>query len=112
MHKLMEFGILVAPIIGGVLLGGFAAAALFSGYKILGLWLAFAGIICFLLVVVLQIQNAIQNSGTGQLNPDRPYVAVAAIGFPNMLIIPGPIVVKWDIKNSGRTLRQKSLKPT
>jgi len=43
--KQTDFIVFWLPIIGGVLLGGFAGTAWYGGNKILGLWLGFAGIV-------------------------------------------------------------------
>ncbi len=58
--KKISFAVFWLPIIGGVLLGGFAGNAWYGGNKILAIWLAFAGIVCFLLVAAFQIQLAVQ----------------------------------------------------
>jgi hypothetical protein len=55
----MDFAIFWLPIIGGILLGGIAVGAWYGGNRIAGLWLGFGGILCLLLIVVLQIQQAI-----------------------------------------------------
>ena len=52
------------PIIGGVLLGGFAGNAWYGGDRILAIWLAFAGVVCFELVAAIQLQQAVA------VNPD------------------------------------------
>jgi hypothetical protein len=56
---IMDLAIFWLPIFGSILLGGLAGSAWYDGNKTLGLWLAFAGMICLGVVVVLQIQQAI-----------------------------------------------------
>lgn len=53
----MESLIFWLPIIAGILLGGIAGNAWYAGDKILSLWLAFAGLICLLLVATIQIHQ-------------------------------------------------------
>jgi hypothetical protein len=59
---IMDLAIFWLPIFGSILLGGLAGSAWYDGNKTLGLWLAFAGMICLGVVVVLQIQQAIWKS--------------------------------------------------
>src|ERR1700730_7688468 len=58
--------------------------------------------------------SSIANHRRGELNDyqrppplhrdqDRPYVSIASMGFPDILIKPGPTIIHCDIKNSGRT---------
>ena len=58
-RRSMDLAIFWLPIIGSILLGGLAGTVWYGGNKTFGLWLAFAGLICLGLVVVLQIQQAI-----------------------------------------------------
>jgi hypothetical protein len=62
--RLMELALFWLPIIGGILLGSIAGNAWYGGNKSLGLWLAFAGLNCFLLLGVIQLQQAISKSQT------------------------------------------------
>src|ERR1035437_4393596 len=55
----MDLAIFWLPLIGGILLGGIAGNAWYGGDKILALWLGFAGLVCLLLVGVIQIQQSI-----------------------------------------------------
>jgi hypothetical protein len=66
--KQMDYAIFWLPIVGGILLGGLAGNAWYGGNKILALWLGFAGLICFLLLGVLQLQQAIWRSGASERN--------------------------------------------
>lgn len=63
----MELLIFWLPIIAGILLGGIAGSAWYAGDKILSLWLAFAGLICLLLVATIQIHQYL--SKTKNLKP-------------------------------------------
>jgi hypothetical protein len=101
-RKFMTFAIFWFPIIGGILLGGFAGSAWYGGNKILALWLSFFGVVSFLLVVVIQLQQFISDEESNTPDADRPYISIVALGFPNNVIQPGPIVIRWQIKNVGR----------
>ena len=48
------------PLIASILLGGVAASAWYGGDKVLGLWLAFAGVVLLLLTGAIQIQHGIR----------------------------------------------------
>jgi uncharacterized membrane protein len=76
----MDFANFWLPIVGGILLGGFSAAAFYGGHKIAGLWLGFVGVVCFLLLATLQIQQAI--SDQLRESPNRPHVGVDNIEGP------------------------------
>jgi len=52
------------PLIGSILLGGLAGNAWYGGDKSLSVWFAFAGVVCLLLLLTLQIQKAISQSST------------------------------------------------
>lgn len=97
-RKMMDFATLWLPIIGGFLLGSVAVAEWYSGNKIVALWFGFAGVICFLLLATLQIQNILQASPT---EGNRPYLSIASLAFPDIVVKPGPVVVLWQIKCGG-----------
>jgi hypothetical protein len=109
-RKIMDLAVFWLPIIGGILLGSVAVSAWYGGDKILGLWCAFAGLICFLLVGVIQIQQAIsnpqiqKNSSTSDVDVKqlRAYVSPidADISDATGAIPPTMAVI---IKNAGQT---------
>jgi hypothetical protein len=93
------------PIVGGVLLGGFAGNAWYGGNKSLALWLGFAGLICFLLVGTIQIQEAIWKGEAGRRDPDRPWISVGdpIIASPLVFTAAGAtITLRFPVKNRGR----------
>lgn len=98
----MTLAIFWLPIIGGILLGGFAVSAWYGGNKLLGLWLAFFGVVSLLLVVAIQLQQFISDEQSIIPDPDRPYISIVSLSFPSNVIQPGPIIIKWQIKNVGR----------
>jgi hypothetical protein len=55
--KTVELAIFWLPLIAGVLLGGIAGTAWYGGDKIPAIWIAFFGILCFLLTGTLQFQQ-------------------------------------------------------
>jgi len=101
---MIDYAIFWLPIVGGILLGGFCVNALYSGKYSHATWFGFFGVFCFALVAAIQIQQTIWKSEDGARNPNRPYISIAAIGFPDIIIQAGPVIIKWDIKNSGRTM--------
>jgi hypothetical protein len=82
------------PIVGGILLGGIAGNAWYGGNRVLALWLGFAGVVCFLLVATLQIQRSLSS-----VKGPPPFVTISSISFPDVIIKPGPIIIRWGIKN-------------
>jgi hypothetical protein len=109
-RKEMDLLIFWLPIAGGILLGGLAANAWYGNDKILSIWLAFAGIVSFLLVAVIQIQQAIerQNSSQSVVAPSRSqiiaqraYVLVSEAEITDLT--EGPPTVAVTIKNTGLT---------
>ena len=102
----MELALFWLPVIGGILLGGIAWNAWYGGNKILALWLGFFGIICFMLVAVLQIQKAIQTDGSGTDIPasKRSIVFVEYSNLPaevTDLPFGKGIAIKFMLKNLG-----------
>ncbi|WP_156464289.1 hypothetical protein [Afipia sp. Root123D2] len=55
----MDIAIFWLPLIGGLLLGGVAISGWYGGDKSFGLWIGFTGLILFLLVAAIQIQQFI-----------------------------------------------------
>jgi hypothetical protein len=55
--KTVELAIFWLPLLAGVLLGGIAGSAWYGGDKIPAIWIAFFGILCFLLTGTLQLQQ-------------------------------------------------------
>ncbi|MDQ6869933.1 MAG: hypothetical protein M3178_16830 [Pseudomonadota bacterium] len=98
----MDFAVFWLVIIGPLLFG-LAGSIWYGGSKTLALWIGFAGAVLLILAGALQLQQFIWKAPTSQLNGDRPYISVASMGFPDLLIKPGPIIIHWDIENSGRT---------
>jgi hypothetical protein len=97
------------PIIGGILLGGFGCNAWYGGSKSLGLWLSFAGLLCFLLLGALQIQEAIWKNDAKPVksnDPDRPWISVGdpIIASPLRFLAAGATVtLRFLVKNSGKS---------
>jgi hypothetical protein len=104
--KAMDIAIFWFPLLGGVLLGGIAGSAWYGGNKSLGLWLGFAGAICFALVAVLQIQDRILKAGAESPPSDtdrlRAYVLVEASEL-RYLASERPIEGWVSLKNNGLT---------
>jgi hypothetical protein len=101
----MDFANFWLPIIGGILLGGFSTVAFFGGYKITGLWLGFAGVVCLLLLATLQIQAIFRNSPAAS---EAEQIRLRAYLSP-VLAQAGdfgterPTVVQITITNTGET---------
>lgn len=55
--KTVELAIFWLPLVAGVLLGGIAGSAWYGGDKIPAIWIAFFGLLCFLLTATLQFQQ-------------------------------------------------------
>jgi hypothetical protein len=113
-RKNMELAIFWLPIVGGILLGGVAVGAWYAGNKIFGLWVGFAGLICFLFVAALQVQQAItkhpiSNANDAAVKQSRAYVFVDTIRTSNidddlLSISPTKIAsIMLVIKNTGQT---------
>jgi hypothetical protein len=67
--RMAEYALFWLPIFGGILLGGIAINAWYSGSKLVALWTGFFGLICFLLLAAVQAHQAIIKS---QANPRLP----------------------------------------
>jgi len=70
------------PIIGVGIFVSWAIAAWYAEHKILASWLGFAGAVCLLLLVTLQVQNWIIQTDTHIPKgdpPDRPWVYFAEV---------------------------------
>jgi hypothetical protein len=95
--RVMDIAIFWLPIVGGILLGGLAGNAWYGGNKIVALWLTFFGLICFALVAVLQIQQAILQSKTSSQQPD---VALSFVypKSPALVLTNNSDVIARDIK--------------
>jgi hypothetical protein len=57
--KTVELAVFWLPLVAGVLLGGIAGSAWYGGDKIPAIWIAFFGVLCFLLTAALQFQQYI-----------------------------------------------------
>src|SRR5665648_134813 len=101
------------PLIASILLGGVAASDWYGGSKILGLWLAFAGVILLLLTATIQINQSIRDDesfrGAKESAPDketvidkRAYVAISDAWISD-LTTETPPTVAVTIKNTGVT---------
>jgi hypothetical protein len=55
----MDFAIFWLPLVASILLGGVAIAAWYGGDRTLAVWVGFAGAICFLLTMALQLQQQV-----------------------------------------------------
>jgi hypothetical protein len=65
--KTVELAIFWLPLVAGVLLGGIAGSAWYGGDRIPAIWIAFFGVLCFLLTAALQFQ---QYTYANLLQPD------------------------------------------
>jgi hypothetical protein len=74
----MDIAILWLPIVGGILLGSIAVSTWFAGNKVSALWFGFAGVNCFMLLGVLQVQDAIRKSEGGD-SPQRADIFIDRI---------------------------------
>jgi hypothetical protein len=112
--KMMDLAIFWLPIIGGILLGGFAVSAYFGGNKTAALWVGFFGFICFCLVAALQIQQAIWKSSgpvvdDTEIRKSRAYVFIDTIRTSSIdddltAIRPDKIAsILVVVKNTGQT---------
>jgi hypothetical protein len=93
-------------VILGPTLVGLASAVWYGGSKSSGLWIGVFGVVLLVFAGALQIQQHIwsSRSHSGALSQtERPYISVSSIGFSNVLLEPGPIIIRWEIKNSGLT---------
>lgn len=108
----MGFLIFWLPIFASILLGGVAASAWYGGDRVLGLWLAFAGVVLLLLTGTIQLQQSIRAEGSTKVAnaaPDkatviakRAYVAVSDANVSDLTIESAP-TVSVVIKNTGVT---------
>jgi hypothetical protein len=107
-RKMMEIANIWLPIVGSILLGGIAVGAWYGGNKVAALWLAFAGVVCFLLLVVLQIQ-AVLNTKEPELEPSAlEQMKLRAYLSPNLAIASDfgtelPTSAQITTNNSGET---------
>lgn len=99
----MDFAVFWLVIIGPILIG-LAGCIWYGSVRTVGLWFGFAGIMLLVLAAALQIQQQIWKSTTLSAIHERPYITIASMGFPNIIIKPGPPVIYWDIENSWRRL--------
>jgi len=97
----MDSAISWLVIIGPVLIG-LAGCIWYGGSRTIALWTGFAGLISLLLAATLQIQQSIWRSSITAAADERPFIAVSAMGFPDITIKPGPTIIYWNIENSGR----------
>jgi hypothetical protein len=73
----MEMAIFWLPILGGILLGSIAVSAWYASDKIIALWCAFAGLVCFLLVGTIQVHQALaEKVPTLPVETARPWVGI------------------------------------
>jgi hypothetical protein len=101
----MDFANFWLPIVGSILLGGFAVGAIFSNHKVAGLWFGFFGVVCLLLLATLQIQAWLEEPkkeiGETEQARLRAYISLnAQLGFFGT---EQPIAVQVTITNSGQT---------
>jgi len=92
-----------------MLLAGFAVGAWYGGNKGQALWYGFFGVVCLLLLITLQLQEAIrhdeppsQKAGEAATIQARAYVSVNDAGLSD-LIGDTPPTVFVSIKNTGQT---------
>jgi hypothetical protein len=111
-RKAMEFATLWLPIIGGLLLGALAVGAWYGGNKTLAIWSGFAGIVCFLLLAALQMQEVVSNeeaSSAGGHDPAFRLDQRAWLGVDYIRPVPlrpevgKPFQVIVRLKNTGKT---------
>lgn len=107
--KLMDTATIWLPALGTMLLGGFAVGAWYGGNKIHALWYGFFGTVFLLLLVVLQIQSALNSSERRDRLPDDPdvvtqraYISVVDAEI-SALDDSVPPTVQVVIKNTGRS---------
>ena len=124
----MDMALFWLPILGGILLGGIALGEWYSGSKVCAVWVGFAGINCFLLVLAIQIQAAVRQPKSsasarpdisnvvdrlGQLLADnkRPWVSldvepVGALAYDNKGWDAGTrwyVPIRYTVKNTSAT---------
>jgi hypothetical protein len=65
-------------------------------------WILYFPLIGIALAVVyfghLGIRSRGKTSASGK--QERPYVSISAIGLPNIVLGPGPLKIRWEIKNN------------
>src|SRR5205085_9355367 len=66
--------------------------------RTIAMWAGIAGVICFVVLAGLQLQQYVWRSQDKSDESDRPYISIAALGFPGVLIQPGPVIIVWTIK--------------
>lgn len=102
------------PIIGGVLLGGIAGNAWYGGNRVLAIWLGFAGVICFELVLAFQLEQAVTKVNRPSLTDiaikqSRANIFVSDVQTQNIdddMMAIGPTKIpsiRVVIENSGQT---------
>lgn len=75
----MDLAIYWLPVVGGILLGTIAAGEWYSGNRALAVWFGFAGVILFLFVFALQLQQIVSKNEpppTVANDPNRPWLGV------------------------------------
>jgi hypothetical protein len=106
----MELAASWVAIVGTILIGIAATIWWGNGNKTKAIWVcAFPGVTMLMLAFSIQIQKTIWDSQARAKNSNiakqavviaRPSVTIAAIGFPDVVLKAGPVIIKWDIKNS------------
>jgi hypothetical protein len=90
------------PLVGAGLCAAIAISAWYGGKPRQCVWFGFAAFICLGLLVTLQLDEHF--AGQPEEDPNRPFVAVTSLGFPNILVQAGPVVIAWSITNTGRNI--------
>jgi hypothetical protein len=98
--KGMDFLATQLPIIGGLVFAvGLAMWTLPNISNTTALWTGTGGTVMVLLGAACYLQQTIWRAGSE--NESRPYLVVTSLGFPNILIQAGPVVIVWSINNTG-----------
>jgi hypothetical protein len=110
MRKMMEAANIWLPLIGSLLVGGFAAAAWYGGNKIAAIWIGFAGCVCLLLLLALELQQwAKTNEAENQKSPektsaDRPWISVGdpIVASPlRFLPVGATVTLRFPVRHTG-----------
>jgi len=112
--KKMELLNVWLPVIGAGVLIAIAVAAWFAERRIAGIWFGFAGVVCLLLLLALQLQEherSREELGRKIDSPDRPWVSLeVAIAGPLAYDALGwdagvrwHIPIKFKVTNTGNT---------
>jgi hypothetical protein len=108
----MEMFNLWLPIIGGGFLFAIAVSAWFSDYKSTGIWFGFFGLVCFLLLAALQLQEHITSaqadakSGPTEAEKRqlRAYITLTKIvPHPTVPAVGQPYRIQVEFKNTGKS---------